>query len=377
MSERESIAFMDGSGTVANFFLIDHSLKDSSGHHFDYVQRVAEAANGMGFLTTIGANRKLRNTPGGEVKSLGCLGSVRRVFRNTTYHPDSYLSGLRHLTRSKFRFELDQTEGGFWNRHQQRISDFQHRRRRERYVRQFAVDCEKFFRNTLFTPNDHAFFTTVSELELMGLAVFLSNQPRTLQTQWHLQFHFNLFAGRPPEYEQQVGLGKAVRSCFLAALSRLSYHAINFYTTSEQLADQYNRLGVGEFETLPYPISDEFSPSRKEQQGERAAPSTLRTIRQQASFELAGTSGFAGTDSVSESAMTICAPPEISFSGSSFNFETPPLKIACAGGVRREKGHHDYLQPLVDEIWEPLLATGKAQLVSAATQKEIVAKGKD
>ena len=247
---------------MANFFLIDQSLKDSSGHHFDYVQRVAEAANQMGFLTTIGVNRKLRKASNSEVESIGSLGSVRRTFRRTTYQPDSYLSGLRHLTRSKIDCFPDFSAAGFWKRHRQRVSDFFHRGRREKLVRRFAVDCESFFRNTLFTPNDHAFFATVSELELMGLAVFLANQPRTLQAQWHLQFHFNLFEGRPPEYEEQTHIGKAVRSCFLAALSRLSYHSINFYTTSEQLADQYNRLGVGLFESLPYPISAEFAPLR-------------------------------------------------------------------------------------------------------------------
>ena len=44
---------------MANFFLIDHSLRRLGGHHFDYSRCVAEAANEAGFLTTIGVNRSI------------------------------------------------------------------------------------------------------------------------------------------------------------------------------------------------------------------------------------------------------------------------------------------------------------------------------
>ena len=372
---------------MSNFFLIDHSLKDSSGHHCDYVQCVATAAKSMGFATTLGTNRLLRRQNAGEVDSLGCVGTVRRVFRHSTYQPDSYLAGLRHLTRSKSQgLQVDSASDGYFKRARKKVAGLAHRRRREKFVRQFALDCGRFFQKAVLTPSDHTFFTTVSELELMGLAVYLASQPRTMQSQWHLQFHFNLFDGRPPEYEEQQQVTNAVRSCFAAAMSRLSYHAINFYTTSDELAEQYNRLGVGTFEPLPYPIATEFRPEAR-----------LKCFSETDSESMVG--GLFGKTQVGEYTETtrslkLYSPGEVSnqseeqssgLGDNSIESNTSegelflgnrPIKITCPGGVRREKGHVHYLQPLVNEIWEPYLATGKAQLVLQRAKRNAFRKQK-
>ena len=239
-------------------------------------------------------------------------GSIHQVFRDTTYQRDSYLAGLRHLTRAKRNYlqrDFNTSRTGTAIRF---LGEMLHRNRREKFIRRFAQDCERFFRSTLLSDSDHAFFTTVSELELMGLAAYLATQPRTLQVQWHLQFHFNLFDGRTPEYDDQLDVARVVQSCFDAALARIPYHAVHFYTTSETLGDQYNRLGVGDFQVLPYPVSP----------------------------------AFGGATNTEES-----VPAKF------------PLRITCAGGIRREKGQSDYLQPLIDKIWEPFLGSGKAKIV--------------
>ncbi len=158
----------------------------------------------------------------------------------------------------------------------------------------------------------------------MGLAAYLSTQPRTLQVHWHLQFHYNLFEGRTPEYDEQLPVARAIQSCFDAALARVPNHAIHFYTTSDALADQYNRLGVGEFEVLPYPVSPAFCrhPER---------PATRRPADRELEIDAHTKSG--------------------------------PLRVTCPGGIRREKGHLNYLQPLVNKIWEPHLAPGNVKIV--------------
>ena len=46
---------------------------------------------------------------------------------------------------------------------------------------------------------------------------------------------------------------------FSAALSTLKNHRLTFYATTPLIADQYNRLGVGVFHPLPYPISNAVS----------------------------------------------------------------------------------------------------------------------
>ncbi len=363
---------------MANFFLIDHSLRQSGGHHFDYVSCVARAANELGFHTTIGANRSLKKLSTSDRMSIQQLGDVKRVFRETTYQRDSYLAGLQHLTRSNCGKALlldDQTTR--FGRYLNGLKNHLHRRRRDKFVRQFASDCQRYFQSLHQTDGDHAFFTTVSELELMGLALYLSKHPPSIQTTWHLQFHFNLFDGRTPEYAGQEYIGQAIRTCFLAALARLSYHRIHFYTTSETLADQYNRLGVGEFHVLPYPVSREFASADFDAHDRPFDESDLAgAIQSSEAFSLFGDTStmsighqayFARETGV-ESIEDILAFNEFADLGPvtnplPSNHVNRPLRITCPGEVRREKGHVDYLQPLVDEIYEPHLATGNAQII--------------
>lgn len=305
---------------MANFFLIDQSLRELGGHHHDYVRCVATAANEAGYLTTIGTHQKFRDT-----KSLESLGPIKRVFRETTYQRDSYLAGLRHPTRNRSDFLPTPPLEHRHHRLRDRFSlsnltrivrQAGHRIRRKRYIRNFAQDCERFFKSTLLTEHDHAFLTTVNEMEFMGLAAFLSNHPRTLQVHWHLQFHFNLFEGRTPEYPSQHRVAAAIQHCFDAALARIPYHNLQLYTTSETLADQFNSLGVGNFQVLTYPIRPELFGKREP------------------------------------------ARNQLSIGGAN-----RPLRLTCPGEVRREKKMVNYLQPLIDRIWDNQIRPGNIQIV--------------
>lgn len=365
--------------SVANFFLIDHSLRQSGGHHFDYVSCVARAANELGFLTTIGANRSLKKLSASDQQSIQRLGNVKRVFRETTYQPDSYLAGLQHLTRSDCGTALlHDSHSNRIVRFYNRLKNYGHRRRRDKFVQRFASDCHRYFQTLMQTPADHAFLTTVSELELMGLAVYLAKHPQSVQTTWHLQFHFNLFDGRTPEYAGQEYIAHAIRACFLAALARLPYHRIHFYTTSETLADQYNRLGVGEFHVLPYPVSRDFASGNltdvDRRFDETDLASAIQNSENSSSFRFPKTEPFlhqsaSASELASDSRDDSCHREEVrcneipSGATKSAAGFSRPIRITCPGEVRREKGHVDYLQPLVNEIFPTHLATGKVQIV--------------
>ena len=327
---------------MANFFLIDQSLERIGGHHFDYVRCVAQAARDEGFLTTIGVNRRFRNTDG-----LSRLGRVQPVFRDSTYSHDSYLTGLRQLTRVHDRYlslyRIHPTGwrqvGALWRR-------LRHESRRERSIRRFATDCETFFRPFLLSDFDHAFFTTINELEFMGIAAYLATWPTTLQVQWHFQFHFNLFDGRTPEYDSQRHVARVVQNCFDAARARIPYHRIHLYTTSEALADQYNRLGVGDFRVLAYPVRPELF-------GLGGFDESTETDR------------IDRIDRIDRVGRGRGAVPESTNSGSATSAATdasPPIQITCPGAVRREKQSVEYLQPLVEQIWQRHIATGNVRL---------------
>lgn len=367
---------------VANFFLIDHSLRQSGGHHFDYVSCVARAANELGFLTTIGANRSLKKLSASDQASIRKLGNVKRVFRQTTYQPDSYLAGLQHLTRSDCGSVLREESGQRRFPHlYQSLKNYRHRQRRKKFIRQFAFDCQRYFQSLMQTEGDHAFLTTVSELELMGLAAYLSRHPQSIQTHWHLQFHFNLFDGRTPEYVGQEYIAQAIRACFLAALTKLAYHRVSFYTTSETLADQYNRLGVGEFHVLPYPVSPRFAADGADERPGLFDESDLAQAIQnsgQSAHSRSHSPGGCTVGPIKSKALAIesgqttnrqrgtgepCAVGVTSGRVEAPSEFTRPLRITCPGEVRREKGHVDYLQPLVDEIYPNYLATGQVQII--------------
>jgi hypothetical protein len=198
-----------------------------------------------------------------------------------------------------------------------------HKKRRAKFISHFAEDCRRFFRNAQFQDGDHVFFTTVSELELLALSQFLSNNPGSLRAHWHLQFHFNLFEGRTPEYDKQTAIAKSISSCFDIAAAQMPYHRCHFYTTSELLAEQYQRLKVGQFEVLPYPVSDSFRPDLQQDLAAKADSDQA-------------------------------------------------LRFTCPGAIRREKGHVEYLQPLVNKIWDDYLSQGKMRLVIQRPPRKLV-----
>lgn len=353
---------------MPNFFLIDHSLRNPEGRHFDYVKSVAQAANELGFQTTIGVNRSLaRVSPG-----IDELATVHRVFRKTIYQSDSYLSGLQHLRRSNVAAEtLNRPKAGLMHHGLHQVKRFRHWRRRVTFIRAFAADCERLFRPRLQENGDHAFLTTVSELELMGLADYLSRQPNTTATQWHLQFDSSLFEGRTPDYETQQDVKKAVRACFLTALAKLSYHSINFYTTSETLLDQYNRLGVGRFEVLSYPISRDFAPEHQLAAMSDAAKSVAGLMQNSQSSHVGirrSLSSGIGDDFSLDTGVEAAA----SFKTSEFDFRAvaalesakscKPIRIAIPSELHREEGLAEYLQPLVNELWSTQLSPGNVRI---------------
>ncbi|MCH2182808.1 MAG: hypothetical protein MK108_12460 [Mariniblastus sp.] len=307
---------------MANFYLIDQSLEKLGGHHFDYVRCVAEACQVRGFRNVIGTHQRFQQSEG-----LRKFGEIRNVFQKSTYLADSYLSGLRHLTRSGDRFiELEADEPSAWRHPWSAVQLRRHRRRRKSLVQNFAKGCEEFFQSVSGSPQDHVFFTTVNEMELLGLATFLSQHPETIDLNWHLQFHFNLFDGRTPEYESQHQVARIVQRCFDSALAMVPFHKIHFYTTSDALAEQYNRLGVGQFEVLAYPVRPDF-------------------------FH-ASTVPPAGRSS------DTCDRAEVRRSAPAPR-EERTLRLTCPGEFRREKSNADCLQNLVNQVWDRYLVNGR------------------
>ena len=181
-------------------------------------------------------------------------------------------------------------------------------RMRARLMRRFAGDTARLFELESIGPGDQIFFATMSELDLSGLSAFLGRHDVGLDCDWHLQFHFGVFRGREPDYATQEAAAMAMRASFARALGQSGRQRLHFYCTTEQLTVQYQRLGVAAFGTLPYPVHELFRP--------RQIPSG----------------------------------------------RAAPLRIACLGHSRREKGYGQ-LPLILRSLWAGWFAPGRAQLV--------------
>ena len=312
-------------GKLARFFLIDQSLVDRGGHHYDYSTCIVAAAKELGFETLVAANRKA--SPDLTICGARAIGA----FTETVYQKDSCLAGLRRLKRSRQQPE-NLNAATSWQRTKAIFSLRRFHYRRAWLVSKFAREFQSFFDKYPVADDDHVFLTTVSELELMGLSKYLRANPSSVLATWHLQFHFNIFDGRTPEYDSQKVTESLARSSFQASLADLTCHRLFFYTTSQPLADQYNRLDVGAFMPLPYPVASEFA--LQDRNARRA------DLNEQ------------------------------------FDGKSRALQFACPGQIRREKGCSDYLQPLVDKLWDSHLATGKIKIAIQRPRKKFLRKEK-
>ena len=357
---------------MANLFIIDQSLKTSGGHHLEYARCIALAGQEQGLRTTLGAHRsftpKIWHT---ATTSIGADDStiIRSVFRDTVYQADSYLAGLQKATRSQSINAISMPPKSNWlKRFKHTAQVLLHRRRRKSIAQRFTAGCETFFEGTNFEEGDQVILIGVSELELNGLATFLATNQNTTKAKWHLQFHFNLFDGRPDEYPAQKNIAKAVSASMLSALKKLSLHSINFYTTSSTLANQYNSLGIADFVSLPYPIANEFRQVHCHAQSQqRFANSRQTSDLKQGTLE----SKSQETNSASLQPRQVLpfsrehrSDSEISKSGSRHSLGiNRPLTMVCPGGIRREKGQQSYLQTLVNDLWSSHLSNGKLKLL--------------
>ncbi len=186
--------------------------------------------------------------------------------------------------------------------------------RRARLARAFARDCGSLFGRIRLTAGDQVFLATASEIDLAGLSAFLRAHRAFPAVDWHVQFHFGIFQGRDPDYAAQTAAEHALREIFRSALAGLEDLSLRCYCTTEALTAQYRRLGVTGFETLPYPVNVDL----------RAAPPL-------------GPAAATAPDS-------------------------GPVRIACLGHARREKGL-TALAAVIDGLWGAYLRDGRAQLL--------------
>jgi hypothetical protein len=292
---------------MPKFVLVDNSLAPAGGHHFEFADAILSAAERAGYSPHIGANLEL--PPDAE---LARRWPTFRVFPSSIYHDFNlfYLSQWEAREASK--------KARSWPGPLRRVANFyngirdsfrRNRWQKKRQIRRegFVSGCSELFKEVALEKGDIVILPTVSDVELEGLGTFLRENPATAVAQWHLYFHNNFLIGRPHEYDAQrfrIGLmTKSLQAC----LEGGKHHDLRFYTTTEQLADQFDRLKLPvSFQQLTFPVRE-----------------TLRGV----------------------------ARPTGKL----------PKRLVCAGGFRDERGQFT-LPQIVSAIWNDVLKPGHAQI---------------
>lgn len=280
---------------MPQFVLIDHSLSGPGSHHYEYAVHILRAADQLGLDTVLACHNSFRD-------STRSLQNSRLIplFRYSTYGGNTLARPNDHRATG-----TSSGVGAHW------YHSWQQRRRARRQrqrLQAFRSSCAALLAEVTLSEGDHVFVPTMSEFDLLALNEPLRNDPTTLAAQWHLQFHFDFLAGRPPDYGDQHDRLVQMRERFETGLAGLAHHRLRFYSTTREMADQYNRLEVAPFRLLEYPVNAALRPLAETSAGLR------------------------------------------------------PLRVVSAGRVRDEKGSRQLAQ-LVDDLWPDLLATREIQLL--------------
>ncbi len=250
---------------MAKFIMLDHSLFGVGGHHYAYAANVLRSAEAMGHEIVLATHVDFQ-VPADLPKSWQLLpaftrdayrgfsvfdGNEKSLRSLTSLHPESRSVGKRTLDWLQTTFDLR----NFLRAHRRRVRQHRkHRRQLPKVLEEFVRECERVFEAIDVGRDDTIFVPTLTEFDLKWVVSFLRRRPDLLAAPWHLQFHFNFLEGREPDYVFQVEQFEAMRRHFATELGQLPEHRVFFYTTTRQLSAQYQRLGVGTFQPLPYPV---------------------------------------------------------------------------------------------------------------------------
>lgn len=303
---------------MPRFILIDSWLADVGGHNFQYALDVLQSAEEQGYTPVLAVNRSLP-----ESARLPGSWNILRLFRfgmcsRYWLGPDG---------RRPQPFDLDGNrlcDGGSGKatiRLVSRIRDLLPTYDRRRRILDLARGCSELYDKIQPAPDDVLFLPSMSEADLVGVVRFLRDDPRSASFIWHLQFHFNFFSGRDPEFAKQSEVLRRIQRQFRGALDQIPEHQLRFYATTDQMVRQFDHIGVATFKTLPYPVRDLAAENESELRRGQSA-----TVQ--------------------------------------------PLRVTFAGAMRREKGRKQF-GSLIAAVWPDCLAPGKMQFVFQAKPRRV------
>lgn len=143
------------------------------------------------------------------------------------------------------------------------------KRQEMRFQKAFGEDTARLFAQVPLREGDVVFIPTLSARDMLGLLDYFRQCPEARRASWHLLFRRNIFSGTEAEYPRQNDEVALLKRAFEQFTQGAASQRVFFYTDTARLTEQYNRLGVVRFRTLPIPVNPEFfrgaSPSAAEE----------------------------------------------------------------------------------------------------------------
>lgn len=286
---------------MKKFVLIDQTIIDNRGHYLQYANSVLECAKSQGYQTVLVTNKRY--------SSEECTGhQIYPIFKYTYWEsltnyrepegandvepqvpanitPERTRKGIRS---SKLYRKLWKNPLRIW------LTKFIRRLLGQNFERVkmrlkppepetpeivieeesvykagcFKEDLKKAIELASLREDDILFIPTISEIELMGVVSMLQESPEVIQTPLHLLFRRNIFLNRREHYSEELS-GLQVFCNTLKQCEEFSAAGkLFFYTDTDELTEQYNRLSMCFFSTLPIP----HTVCREMREGEQVPP---------------------------------------------------------------------------------------------------------
>ncbi|MFO0901612.1 MAG: hypothetical protein U0939_01360 [Pirellulales bacterium] len=300
---------------MSQFILIDQSLSEAGGHHYECAQLMLAAAEQRGWRPVVAANRSFKKD-----ELWPDRWPVQGVFRESAYHRFSVLTGVAEKTFNPFEtWTEDLRSPTPWRRFErwhQTASSLCRRFKQRKRLRAQAQGLRAFWESIRPQRGDLAFLQTVTEYDLVWFTRFLSETPGTDQIDWHLQFHNTFLDGRDPQHAGQTSRLIDMQRHFWSLLQRLPRHRLHFYCTTPAMTRQFVALSAAPFELLECAVHpDLLAPARP--------------------------------------AVQECPTESV--------VDSRPLRVVCGGYGRQEKGWKS-LATIIDEVWSDLFESGRCEL---------------
>lgn len=222
---------------MRRFILVDPCLGDRGSHPYQCCLDVLGAAARAGFACEAVVRREFPADPGDWPVAHGLERSLD-ISGYSKYTAFGELDTLRENGSPRPRLAVP------WAvRHADR--------RREAHIAAFARAVAPVVGRA--AAGDIVLLATASELDVAGLARAI-RAAGAAGVRWHALFHYPIYRGLAVDFPRQERRVDRLRGLFAEAIAVAASARIHLHVTTEELAAQYERLGIGPVHVLPYPV---------------------------------------------------------------------------------------------------------------------------